>query len=341
MMPGAVVDSALPNIAFYYPGPMWRASDYLKNLLLFFDGIALLVPEYMRDRPYEMDPSLVAGLQEHDLLHILEPESLMDREAAEALATSLGDVIASGALDDLPNPDRVYEELSMSRMGWVADAGLAGMLIEELEARSLARPSQDGVSIPMHPFVRNLVLVLLAQLLRPAGRRAGFDLCPATDRPSLHTGLTELLQLPALETEAHVVDLDLQVVGVNLASVPLDEVLEFRSEHASSYGTYARDVRKLMRELASIPAQERDGALDDRAAEIAERARRLQDASRRWWKRPAGVVLGLAGAAWTVTTGDILGGLLAGGAGGLTALPEGSADAEAFSYLFQTTELFY
>lgn len=291
MMRSAVTDGALPNVAFYYPGPMWRASDYVKNLLVFFDGVALLDPEYMIERPRYIDPALVEGLQEHGLLHILEPETLIDRPAAEALATQLGDVIASGALDHLAWDASPFEELSRSRMGSVADQGLAGMLVEELEARSLARPTEDGLSIPMHPFVRNLVLVLLSQLLRPAGRRAGLDLCPATDRPSIHSGLSELLRLPAMPTAAHVVDLDLQVVGVDLASVPLNELLEFRSEQADGYRAYARDVRKFMRELAVIPDEERPGALDDRAAEIADRARRLQETSRRWWKRPAGVVL--------------------------------------------------
>jgi hypothetical protein len=334
-------DLALPNIAFYYPGSMWRTSDYVKNLLLFFDGVALLVPEYMIDRPLRMDPSLVEGLQEHDLLHILRPETLMDRSAAEALATQLADVIASGALDHLAWDASPYEELSMSRMGFQADEGLAGMLVEELEARSLAQPTRDGVSIPMHPFVRNLVLVLLSQLLRPAGRRAGLDLCPATDMPSIHSSLTELLRLPTMPTAAHVVDLDLQVVGVDLASVPFDELLAFRAEHADAYRAYARDVRRFMRELAVLPEEERTGALDDRTAEITAQALQLQRASRGWWKQPAGVLLGLTGAAWTVGTGDIVGGLLAIGAGAAAALPDAGGDTEAFSYLFQSTRLSY
>jgi hypothetical protein len=53
------------------------------------------------------------------------------------------------------------------------------------------------------------------------------------------------------------------------------------------------------------------------------------------------LVLGLAGAAWTVGTGDIVGGLLAGTTGAATAMSDSSADAEAFSYLFQTPDLGY
>ena len=40
-----MVSHTLPEIAFYYPNPMWHYGDWIKNLVLFFDGVALLVPE--------------------------------------------------------------------------------------------------------------------------------------------------------------------------------------------------------------------------------------------------------------------------------------------------------
>ena len=44
----------------------------------FFDGVGLLVPSYMRGWPEIKDPALVAGLKEHGLLHVLEPEPVVD-----------------------------------------------------------------------------------------------------------------------------------------------------------------------------------------------------------------------------------------------------------------------
>jgi len=32
------------EIAFYYPGPIWHRSDWIKTLILFFDGIGILLP---------------------------------------------------------------------------------------------------------------------------------------------------------------------------------------------------------------------------------------------------------------------------------------------------------
>lgn len=79
----------LPEVAFYYPEPFWLDGNWIKNLILFFDGIGLLVPEYMRGRIERNDPAIVTGLQEAKLLHIFEPEQLVDKTATEQLAKIL------------------------------------------------------------------------------------------------------------------------------------------------------------------------------------------------------------------------------------------------------------
>ena len=84
--------------AFYYPNPMWTYGDWIKNLVLFFDGIALLVPDYMKERPEEIDGSIVVGLQEQGLLEIIEPERAVDKSATETLAMTMTDIITSGVL---------------------------------------------------------------------------------------------------------------------------------------------------------------------------------------------------------------------------------------------------
>lgn len=72
------------ELAFYYPNPMWYSGDWVKNLILFFDGIALLVPTYMKGRPEEVDPAIVEGLKQHGLLDIIEPEKAVDTHSVIA-----------------------------------------------------------------------------------------------------------------------------------------------------------------------------------------------------------------------------------------------------------------
>ena len=209
----------VPEVAFYYPGPMWNIGDWVKNLVLFFDGIALLVPEYMKDRPSMIDPAIASGLSEHGLLHILTPETMINKAATEQLAEAMTALITSGSLDALAAEETEFHELSYSRMGSYGDRGLAEMIFEELKARGLARDSEDGVSIPMHPMVRGIILVLLAQILRPYGKNFGVELSPATDQPQVVGALQELLSLPASPSAGRVVAFDLETVSVDLSSI--------------------------------------------------------------------------------------------------------------------------
>jgi hypothetical protein len=326
--------STIPDVAFYYPGPVWYSGDAIKNLLLFFDGIGLLVPHYLLDKPERMDPALALPLREKGLLHLIEPEEHVDADATKQLAETLREVIASGAFDELAQADAVFHELSMSRLGFYGDAEIAEDLFNELKRIGLVKNSEDGVSIPMRREVRVFILVLLAQLLRPKGNALGVALTPATDRPELVQALSELLDAPALPSAGHVVTSDLLTVGVDLSLVPLDEVLDYRQQNREIYRQYARNVRAFVRDLAGVSAPDRTSALADRQEELAELSNDLRRASRAAWKRPASFALSGGGAVWTATTGDPLGALLALGAFA-TGLETGQTNsAGAFSFLF-------
>lgn len=327
-------EQATPEIAFYYPNPMWYSGDWIKSLILFFDGIGLLVPRYMKDRPEMTDPAIVAGLREHGLLHVLEPETLVDAAATEKLATAMSDIITSGTLDRLAKEGTEFAELSYSRLGSYGDRGLADTIHAELKSRGLAHDTRNGVSIPMHPMVRSLVLVLLAQILRPHGERLGIELSPATDRPEIVAALKELLSLPDAPSAGHVVAADLKIVGVDLGPVPMDEVLGFRREHLEQHKAYARGVRRFVRELSLLGERDRVAALGEREQELTEMAHKLANTASTAWKQPASFALSVAGAAWTFTTGDPLGAILAAGAA-LAGYSSGSSnEVGAYSYLF-------
>jgi hypothetical protein len=131
--------SETKELAFYYPNPMWSRGDWIKNLILFFDGIALLVPDYMKRHPEEVDPAIVSGLKHHNLLQIIEPEKAVNKAATEKLATAMADIITSGLLDGLAKEDTAFHELSMSRLGYYGDDELAQMIFEELKIEALPR----------------------------------------------------------------------------------------------------------------------------------------------------------------------------------------------------------
>lgn len=185
------------EVAFYYPGHIWRRPNWIKTLLLFFDGVGLLIPEYKQDEPEMIDPELAGPLRDAGLLHYLVADRAIGKSETEHLGEALEKVISSGALDALAKEDTEFHAISMSRMGYYGDREIAERLYRALEERGLARETEDGVSIPLHPMVRYLILVLFAQILRPRGYELGLDLSPTTDQFRIVQALTEILNLPS------------------------------------------------------------------------------------------------------------------------------------------------
>ena len=328
------------NLAFYYPGWIWRDADALKNLLLFFDGIALLVPAYMRDRVHQVDELFTSRLTEAGLLRILEPEELVDKAATEKLAQSLASILDTGALETLSREGTRFHELSYSRLGGLGDSRLADGIIRELKARGLAKDTEDGASVPLHPQVHALVLVLLAQILRPYGGHQGLVLQPATDQPQLVRALQEVLSLESMPSAGHVVATDLATVGVDLSRVPLDEVLSFREEHGENYRAYARSVREFVRQVSPLDERARAEAQEDRIEMIEDHASDLRRRSRNQWKRAASFGISIAGAVWSAATGDVVGPVFSGAQKLLTDREGGLGEHEAYSYLFRAEQQF-
>lgn len=325
---------ARPEFAFYYPNPYWYNSNWVKNLILFFDGIAMLIPDYMEDHSRLDDLAVIQGLKEHNLFQVVRPETTVDAKATEKLVESMIDILISGALDNLASRNSDFGSLSMSRLGYLGDETLAQLLFEELKKKNLARDSEDGVSIPMHGRVRALILVLLAHILRPAGDSLGIELSPATDQPNLVNTMTEILSLPNTPSASNVVLFDMNIVGTDLSAIPIDEILSFRQENYVLHRNYSLSVRRFVRELSAMPEGERTPAFELRQEELNDIANEIRRASRSAWKKPSTFALGLAGAAWTLTTGDVVGALLASSSAILAAEKGEKVDTGAYSFLF-------
>ena len=163
----------MTETAYYYPAPYWRGRDsgWVKSLLLFFDDVAILLPDYMGGRHRAADPRLVEHLEDRGLLRVLEPNDWISGDIADKLSNVILELLTNGAFDGLGSAD-YFAELSRSRMGYGADVELTDFLVDELQAKGLARPSRDGVSVPLHPDVRTTILVILAQLVRVADAAA-------------------------------------------------------------------------------------------------------------------------------------------------------------------------
>ena len=295
----------------------------------------------MRGRHRVADPSLAAPLEDMGLLRILEPSEWIDGEMTEKLAEVVLDLLGDGVFDVLPE-SQYFAELSQSRIGYGADVELAEFLVDELRKRGLARPSEDGVSIPLHPVVRTTILVILGQLARGAGERRGLALHPVTNRRPAERDLIDTLSRESMPSYDSVVKLDLEPASLDLSLIPLDDVLQLRDEHRDSHREYMRSIRGFMVELGRIKdPHQREAALLRRRQEIADLARENRRLMRRsLGKSIASWSLGIVGSVWSAAAWDIFGaavGALGLGAG-LIPLPRETVGA--YTYLFAAKSAF-
>ena len=329
--------SKFPDIAYYYPAPYWgwRESGWVKSLLLFFDQVAILLPRYMYGRHHVADPTLVEPLEDHGLLRVLEPNDWVSEKMANQLAEIIVELLTNGMFDDLPRAN-YFAELSRSRIGYGADVDLADFLVDELKAKGLARPSEDGVSIPLHPMVRTTILVILGQLSRAAGAEHGLTIHPTTSHPPAISDLVTTLSKDRMPSCNRVIKLDLESVSLDLDSVPLDEILQFRNEHQNAHKIYMRNLQHFLAELAAIDIlEDREALLHKRRQEIADAATDIRAAtSRAFPKNRVSWLLGLAGSVWSLASGDPIGLILA-GASRFFGRSREPGTVTAYSYLFQ------
>ena len=331
-----------PDIAYYYPAPYWgwREGGWIKSLLLFFDAVAILLPHYMYGRHRAADPTLVEPLEARGLLRVLESNDWIDKKMANQLSEIIVELLTNGTFDDLPKEEH-FQELSQSRLGSGVDVDLANFLVDELKARHLARPSEDGVSIPLHPTVRTTILVILGQLSRVAGSIRSVAIHPTTNDPSAINDLIKTLSRDRMPSCNKVITLDLEPVSFNMDAVPLDELLQFRTEHHGTHKAYMHNLQRFMAELADIDVlEDREKLLLERRQEIADAAHDMRRFTLRTFRKNLpSWSLGIAGGAWSIGTGDPIGAALGAAslAAGLLGKP---GTATVYSYLFNIQRTF-
>jgi hypothetical protein len=339
--------SQLSELAYYYPEPYWLAeeSSWVKSLLLFFDGIAILLPEYMSGRELVADPTLAEPLADLGLLTVLQPEWFVDQQLADRLAEGMVELLTGGAFDGPGTGDAPFTEISMSRMGFAplstsrmgsTDRGVFEMILGDLKRAGLARDSEDGVSVPLRRDVRHAYLLLLAQEARAAGHRHGYDLQPTTDERS-GKAVRDFLELSAMPSRQDVIGFDLMTASVDLDPVPLDEVLDFRRQHGAEHRDYMLNLREFAGEVSTAERPDRRRLLDQRQDQLSEQAAGLMRRAIAAFKKPAagaGFAISLTGAAWSLATGNPIGAGL-GALGAAAPLLPGRDTGSAYSYIFR------
>ena len=322
---------ARAEFAHYYGDWIWgpELTDWVKSLLLFFDGIAIGMPEANAQRLIDSDPVLAQPLVEMGLLRNFWPE-------------------VSAKLGDEPPVDPAFKRY-MKRLDEIYDqnGGLSKSALEELvtSVNPELRAALEGFAQRLALAKQNFggEVTSRANTLAVAGVSGSLvqyvtdvSIQPVIDNESAAGYVATVLGSHGRDPASIIVD-DIRHVGIDLQRVPLDEVLHFRREHGSEYRAYSQDVRRFVLQLSLMSEAERSSALAERHGELEDRAEELRRVGRNSFKHQAvSFGFGFAGAAWIMVHGDAWGALFAAGAAaaGLSAPTLGPIGA-AYSYIFQ------
>jgi hypothetical protein len=326
----------IPEFVHYYGDFIWdeELTGWIKSLLLFFDGIALALSPEMADQLIEANPVLAQPLAELGLLRNYEPDSWL--RPNEYMLERYGYAFR--------RVDEIFEHARQTQNA--ADSQAIGQIFFDDE--NLHRD-----------------LIRLADSLDSAKQKYGDTasqkraLVGGVKSRLLHWNITDVAIQPVIDDEdaasyvaavigsyntgrANIVVGDLAQVGIDLSTVPLDEVLDFRRQYGSEYQRYSSDVRRFTLELSLVDQASRYSAITERRAELEDRAEQLRKIGRTAFARQTiGFGFGLAGAAWTLAHGDPWGASFAAGAAaaGLSRQDPGSIGA-GYTYILRAkTEL--
>src|SRR5450756_2585759 len=334
----ASADLAKPEFAHYYGDWFWDDSltGWVKSLLLFFDGIALALPAATAARLVESRPVLAQPLADLGLLRNYPPDLWL---GSPWWLSSPWTMRAPGLLNKVRRAQRLLLTLPEDSLLFLESVDNA------LEAGQGGEP-EFGESLAKYD--RALAAAKWEHGQSPGMMRA---LSVGVTSRLLWRSVTDVAIRPVINDEsagsfvasiigshdrglARIVTSDLARVGIDLGTVPLDEVLGFRRQHGAEYRAYAGEVRQFALALSLMPEAERPYALADRRAALEDKAEELRRIARASFMRGAvSLGFGVAGAAWTLAHGDTWGALFAAGAAA-AGLPAAAPEPIGAAYTY-------
>lgn len=314
-----------PLVGYYYTDWLWPESaiDSMKSLLLFFDQLALVLPQRLRDRVIEDDPVLAAPLHERGILINLNPQSWLEEKDSDRIVRAVLEALRHDFT--IQGMDGSESTLTTSHFGFNSIATRS--LLAELRQRGLISGEVEDTVVRMDPATRLLILTALAALVHERSADMGLDLSLVafhnSNTPRSAWSRKSHGELTVVQSDGHTISreslefrtfwTDLQEVGVDLAAVPLDEILQFRQEHGLQYRAYLRNLRSFVNDLERAGTDHND-ILDrflERREELRDQGNDLRRLSRKTFRLRAAILsVTIAATAWSSYHGDEVAALL-------------------------------
>lgn len=322
--------STLPEYAYYYGASFWGPDqiDWVKSLLLFFDGIATAAPSEKAKQLIDSDPILAQPLVERGLLRnftfseLFQESPHFDEAAVHGAIQKAREALDGGdftvLLKHLAKKDERYASYVKSVSDFFA---------------FVQSQAQEGGRLLYNPpaLVGGYTARLLVENIQSV------RIQPVVNDERIARYAASVIGPPAQSLRGKLITADMHALSVDLSRVPLDDILGFRATYGSEYRAYARDLRKFVNLMSLASTEDQLTVLNDRAEELRDQAQKLfRDTKKTFGKSVLILGLSLAGVAWTMHSGDPAGALIsAGTAAASFAVPDLAANGGAYSYILR------
>ena len=265
--------------AYYSPDWIWpnNQSDLMKSMLLFFDRIALALPEKVPHKQSTRDLVLATPLAERGLLVNFDPARELDTRTAKSLAITLTQLVETVRFSH-----RSHERMSAYHYGFAQAPATVNEFEKILQSRGLMnRVGHEGCrSTPCRETSCDGCIRTSFESTTTESRNRSPSSYRFHGTSNILAGYPRrLLYLwfqstrpdePRASRIRSLLD-----VGADLSDVPLDEVLAFRKQNGSRYIDYATDLRSFLTMQALLSPTERRQAQLDRRLQFREQAAEL------------------------------------------------------------------
>jgi hypothetical protein len=320
-------------IGAYPSGWIWPTDDFdfMKCLIPFFDGLAIFMPEELAEQVIDSDPYLARPLFELGYLRNIDPDISLDKDLSNRILEMVKRFVEDEHFPAVGARLRRTTR-SAAHFGFLANPQEVLDFLKDMEHMGLASAiSKDGTFAAQSDVCKAIVENCFSALSQKL-QSSGIELVPVKQGTDSGYGLWRSAReyyTPGI------IELDLQEVGVDLRAVPLDEILDFSSRYRMQYQSYLRGIREMMRALRNAhDKSEIESIKRDRLEAIEDQRAFLKRASRSEFRRQSlSLLVGIAGSAWTLRTGDAVAAALAAAATAVGLAPS-SQQPSAYSYLF-------
>lgn len=329
------------ELAFYQEGFRWKNQVALKSALLFFDGLAFLVPEVKDDEFHQGYEWLFPYLKKEQL-RIIRPKEISPESSKTIISQVVDELCHFATTEPSANPEQgnvAITELDSFKIGFNHYPDLVSMIASELDRLGLTVPSENKRFLKIDSAFGRLLLHLANQAVCSQMSTAETVLRPIYEQRGdvLHAlrgvdGCGDSYKYcPILS--------DIGAINLDVGQIPVSELNDFRKQHREeliAYKTHLADVAihlTLKKEL--LNSLEFDRAIEQRITQL-NAIRESIESHRPDWRGNVKTILTAAGYVKDLVTMDGIGMTLSALQGALECTP--STSKWSLSYLVRAKQ---